>query len=201
MAHRLAILQSHPVQYFVPLYRRLAARPEVDLKVFYCLRPTSRQQGAGFGVEFQWDVPLLDGYEHEFLCNQASQPGLHFWGCDTPGIGDLVRSSRFDAWLVPGWNLKSYWQLIRVGWRQKVPVMIRCEANLLDWRPLHIQIAKRLILGRWIPRFAAYLTIGKLNEEFYRVLRSQPFPFFCHPVLRGQRFLHSALERRAPEPG
>jgi hypothetical protein len=72
MRFRLAIIQSHPIQYFSPWFRALASRPELELKVFYCLQPTPKQQGDNFGVNFEWDVPLLEGYAHEFLPNCAT---------------------------------------------------------------------------------------------------------------------------------
>jgi hypothetical protein len=36
--YKLAILNSHPIQYFVPLYRRLAAEPDLDVTVYFCSR-------------------------------------------------------------------------------------------------------------------------------------------------------------------
>lgn len=58
---RLAVVVSHPIQYYVPWYR---ARARVsDLEVFFCHRQDAADQAAaGFGVEFEWDLPLLDGY-------------------------------------------------------------------------------------------------------------------------------------------
>jgi hypothetical protein len=58
---RVGILVTHPIQYYAPWYRALAA--EVDLEVFFSHRQQPKGQAdAGFGVAFEWDVPLLDGY-------------------------------------------------------------------------------------------------------------------------------------------
>ena len=94
--HRVAVVALHPVQYQAPWFRALAAHPDVDLTVYYCLIPDPRQQGVGFGVEFQWDLPLFDGYHSEVLQNVAQRPAFdRFFGCDTPGIGRTrARSSR-----------------------------------------------------------------------------------------------------------
>ncbi len=32
---RVAHIVSHPIQYFAPLYRELASRPEIDLTVYF----------------------------------------------------------------------------------------------------------------------------------------------------------------------
>ena len=72
---RLAIVTSHPIQYHAPLFRELARR--IDLTVFFAHRATPIDQAnAGFGVEFDWDIDLLSGYEHRFLSNVATSPNL-----------------------------------------------------------------------------------------------------------------------------
>src|SRR5215510_15149079 len=107
---RLAVLTSHPVQYYAPLFRELAKA--VDLHVYFAHRATPAEQAqAGFGTPFEWDVDLTSGYAHSFLENIARQPGTdRFAGCDTPEIGRHLRQGRFQALLVMGWHLKSYLQ-------------------------------------------------------------------------------------------
>ena len=178
MTSRVGILLSHPTQYHSPWFRSLAKRPELRIKVFYCFQPDAAQQGTGFDVSFQWDVPLLEGYPHAFLKNVARRPGFHFAGCDTPEIADIIASRAFDAWIINGWGVKSEWQAIRACWTHKVPMLIRGDSHLLDHRAPHTRIAKRLILGRWIPRFDRYLTVGKLNEQYYQFYGADSSRFF-----------------------
>src|SRR5687768_17122677 len=65
---RLRIFATHPVQYHVALWRELAATPGLDIKVFYFSdQNVAPRIDPGFGVPVSWDVPLLQGYEHEFL--------------------------------------------------------------------------------------------------------------------------------------
>ena len=89
---RLGILVSHPIQYYTPLFRRLAQ--ELDLTVFYAMRQTGQgQAAAGFGVAFDWDIDLLSGYPSHFLANRSKRPGTdHFRGCDTPEIAQFIRN-------------------------------------------------------------------------------------------------------------
>src|SRR6266853_188171 len=84
---RLALLTTHPIQYHAPWFRALAAHPLVDLEVLYCHKATPGEQAsAGFGVEFEWDVPLLNGYRYQFLNNVSTRPSAgSFSGLDTPG--------------------------------------------------------------------------------------------------------------------
>ena len=76
MKYRLAIVETHPIQYKAPLFRLLAAHPQIDLTVLYAMIPDPTQQGTGFGVSFAWDVPLLEGYRHEVLDNRSAHPSF-----------------------------------------------------------------------------------------------------------------------------
>jgi glycosyltransferase involved in cell wall biosynthesis len=193
MKSRVGILLSHPTQYHSPWFRSLANRPEIEIEVFYCFQPDDREQGDGFDVSFRWDVPLLDGYPHAFLKNVARRPGFNFAGCDTPGIADLIASRQFDAWIINGWRVKSEWQAIRACWKYGVPMLIRGDSHLLDQRRPHTRIAKRMILGRWLPRFEGYLTVGKLNEEYYNFYGADSSRFFpVRHFVENERFAAAA---------
>jgi hypothetical protein len=60
---RLAVIASHPIQYQAPLFRALSR--QIELKVFFAHRATTADQShAGFGVNFDWDLDLLSGYQY-----------------------------------------------------------------------------------------------------------------------------------------
>ena len=100
---RLGIVASHPVQYQVPWYRALTAEPDMELTVYYALIPTPEQQGVGFGVDFAWDVPLLDGYRWTALQNSARAPSLDgFLASRTPSVGRVFERDRPYAVVVSG---------------------------------------------------------------------------------------------------
>ena len=78
---RLAYLVSHPIQYQAPLLRLISAEPDIDLTVFFCSDLSVRvYHDDGFGQALQWDVPLLDGYRHEFLPAFGGTDRLSFCG-------------------------------------------------------------------------------------------------------------------------
>jgi glycosyltransferase involved in cell wall biosynthesis len=161
---RLGIVTTHPVQYQAPWFRLLAKQPGVELTVFFCHLPDSRQQGAGFGVEFQWDVPLLEGYGHRLLRNVAANPSVAaFGGCDTPEIAAILREERFDAVIVNGWVVKSCLQTLWACRRQRVPCIVRGESNALRPRAWY----KRLVHRALLRQYSAFLAIGKANRDFY----------------------------------
>lgn len=162
--YRVGILETHPIQYKAPLFRHLHGLGCLDLTVFYCMLPDPRVQGAGFGVDFAWDVPLLDGYPYAVLRNRARQPTTsRFGGCDTPEIAEVVRGGGFDAFLANGWGVKSAWQLVSACRRYRVPCMVRGEANALRPRAWWKRAVHRALLRR----YAACLAIGKANRDYY----------------------------------
>jgi hypothetical protein len=58
---RVLAVASHPIQYQAPWFRALAQVREIDFSVLFVQQPDAQQQGRGFGLAFQWDVPLLEG--------------------------------------------------------------------------------------------------------------------------------------------
>src|SRR5437879_571660 len=95
--YRLAAIASHVIQYQAPLFRLLAAQPDIDLTVFFCADwGLKTYRDPGFAREVRWDVPLLDGYHSEFLRNISWTPGPgRPWGLINPGIVAHLRRSRF----------------------------------------------------------------------------------------------------------
>jgi len=191
MMTKLGILTTHPVQYQVPWFRALTDAG-VDLTVFYCLIPDAREQGDGFGVPFQWDIPLLDGYRYEVLRNVAREPSVtRFTGCDTPGIRDVVRSGRFDAFVVNGWRVKSCLQLLVACRLHGVPCLVRGESNGIRRRPLVKRLLHRILLHQ----YAAVLAIGRENRTFYTTNGVPEHRIFSTPYCVDNRRFSEAADR------
>ena len=191
---RLGVLVTHPVQYFSPLFRELAGMPGVDLTVHYAHRPTAVEQGAGFGVAFEWDIDLLGGYESRFLRNVSSDPAAEgYAGYDTPEIGEIIGRERFDAFLVMGWHAKSYWQAMRACWANGTPVMVRGDSQLGPGRPSLRALARLATHRRFIPRFAACLAVGIRSEAYFRFYGARRVVRSPHFV-DNERFARGAAE-------
>ena len=69
---RIAVLNSHPIQYFAPLYAHLNAASDLEVTALY-LSNVSIRGGidAGFSREVKWDLDLLAGYRSVFLGEAA----------------------------------------------------------------------------------------------------------------------------------
>ena len=163
---KLGILASHPVQYQGPLFRALARR--LDLHVFFAHRQSRESQAdAGFGIAFDWDVDLLEGYCSSFLDNIAARAGTdHFFGCNTPGIRGEIAGGSFDAFAVMGWHLYSYFQAILACKREHVPILIRGDSQLGTPRGAIKRAVKALIYPVLLSQFDRCLYVGKGNREY-----------------------------------
>jgi glycosyltransferase involved in cell wall biosynthesis len=176
MNRRIAIVASHPVQYHAHWYRALAGTPGLDVEVLYCHRATPHNQAqAGFGVDFSWDVPLLEGYRYRFLRNVSRKPGVtEFAGTDAPDLRDILVRERYDAVVVSGWHTRSYWQAIRACWQCGTPVMVRSDSHLHDARPALRQALKWLPYRYFISRFDACLAAGTWSKDYFLHYGARP---------------------------
>jgi len=200
----LAIVSTHPIQYHSAWYRALAAHPDLRIHVYYCHKALPQEQaGAGFGVEFDWDVPLFSGYPYSFLENVADSPGHgRFAGLDTPEIKEIIRRREYDAILVNGWHYKSAWQAIWACWKSKVKVMVRGDSHLHTPRGLAKLAVKSFTYRRFIPRFDACLAAGKWSREYFLHYGACPERIFFVPhAVDSRRFQVEAecLEPQRPE--
>lgn len=194
---RLAIVSTHPIQYQSPWFRALAQQPDIDLEVFFCHQESARDQAsAGFGVEFSWDLPLLEGYPHRFLRNVAREPAAGtFNGMDTPEIGRVLDQGRFDAVMVNGWHYKSAWQTLFACWKARRPVMVRGDSHLHTPRAGWKQAAKKLGYRPFISRLDACLAVGKWSSEYYLEYGAKQDRIFVVPhCVDSERFTRSAAE-------
>jgi glycosyltransferase involved in cell wall biosynthesis len=183
---RLGILATHPIQYYAPLYRALAARPEFDLTVYFAHRPTAEEQGVGFGVAFAWDDDLTRGYHHIFLTNCSRGPNRdRFWDYHTPAISAIVTQGGFNAFLVHGWQARSYWQAMAACWRANVPVYVRGDSQLRDDASGLKRLVKRLTYPRFVGRFRACLSVGVRSDAYFRY-------YGARRVVRSPHFVDNA---------
>ncbi|MCZ8195446.1 MAG: glycosyltransferase family 4 protein [Aquidulcibacter sp.] len=196
---RLAILASHPVQYYAPMFRELAKR--VDLHVFYAHSATPEQQAAaGFGRAFEWDIPLTEGYSFSFLNNISKRPGTDwFGGCDTPEIYDLLKGGHFTVVLTLGWHLKSMIQGVFAAKRLGLPILVRGDSQLSTPRSLIKRWVKALVYPILLRAFDAALYVGKNNYNYWRAYGFPTDRLFHSPhCVETERFARGAtLEARS----
>jgi len=167
---RLAIVSTHPIQYYAPVFAALAAGGAVQPRVFFTLSQSEHtaQFDPGFGRTIEWDIPLTDGYEHEFVPNVARHPSsARYGGIDNPELPARIEAFRPDAVLVYAWNARSHLKALR-QFKGHVPVLFRGDSTLLDPRPPLRGLARRLFL-RWVYSHVDHaIAVGLNNRDYFR---------------------------------
>jgi len=167
---RLAIVLSHPVQYYSPWFRWLRANSPLEFKVFYLWNfGVTAQRDPQFGATFQWDVDLLAGYDSEFVPNTARDPGTHhFRGLDNPALTPRLAAWRPGAILLFGYNWLSHLRVIWWARRRGVPLIFRGDSHLLGRAVL--PLGRHLLLKVLYRQFAAITYVGAANRDYFRAL-------------------------------
>jgi glycosyltransferase involved in cell wall biosynthesis len=195
---RLAFIVSHPIQYYVPIYRELAKRarsqgtgtgvcgdsPKANrrqetaedsarisaLKVFYTWRDAGAARDVKFGKEFAWDIPLMEGYDFEVVPNTSPDPGTHHRkGLINPDLVARVIAWKPDAVHITGYNYVSHGQAIKELSKAGIPVIFRGDSHLLDGRgPWWRWWIKKSWLSRIYRWPSAFTYVGQNNRDYYR---------------------------------
>lgn len=169
---KLGVLISHPIQYFAPLFRKLAKQQEIELTVLYCsLQGAQTMRDPGFGVSFAWDTPLLEGYRYKELKNYSQGKLNGFFGCTNPGVITELSKGGYDALIVFGWGSLSAWLAFTGARLAGIPWMIYGDNISL------YEVGRRLPkreLRKWLLRALfhatdACLISGAFNRKFYEL--------------------------------
>lgn len=176
---KICYVTSHPIQYQAPLFRALAATPNVQFEAVFCRDPASDEQvDPGFGMVVEWDVPLLDGYAHTFLSGQVPGPAGSALASLKTSVVKHLRDARPDCVIVHGYNLPTYQLAIVAARALEIPVLLRGDTHLLNPRPGWKLAAKRLASQAVRRLVAGALAVGTLNArywEHYGIPRSRIF--------------------------
>lgn len=202
---RIAYLATHPIQYQAPLLRLIAAEPGIHLKAFFRSPMGLRSYvDKGFGQAIAWDVPLLDGYEHEFL------PALGDPLKVTPflrplnyGLGRRLAEGRFDVLWVHGYA-RVFHQAAMLGAKARgLKILLRDEPTAISKPRGGIKrVVKRRVFGALASLVDGVLAIGTLNRQYWIAQGFDPAKVYSMPyAVDNQRFRAGAEAAAANRAG
>ncbi len=167
MPLRLAIVVSHPIQYLAPFHREIARLGELDLQVLFCSdQGLEEYVDPGFRQAIRWDIPLTDGYPHEFLPRtQRRMPG--FLAHDNPTVGAALDRYQPDVVLAHGYASTVFWRVSAWARRHARPLMLFSDSNALMTHAGPIEAVKRILVGACYRRIDAAFCVGDNNRAYH----------------------------------
>ncbi|MBD3760737.1 glycosyltransferase family 4 protein [Rhizorhabdus sp.] len=186
---RLAVVVSHPIQYYAPYYRAIAAEGSVEIKAFFCSRfGIDNMIDPGMGVEIAWKADLLGGYDHEFLPEAPDIKGFAFREMDNPSITARLSEYNPDVVLIHGYAQGTLARTIRWCRREGVPLLNISDRSFSGLSTPLRRIARRLILPLILKQYAAFLVIGDSIHRFYRSFGAREEQVFRVPIMLDEGF-------------
>lgn len=181
---KLAVLITHPIQYYVPVFQLLAK--QCILKVFYSWGEagSKAKYEPDFKKVISWDLPLLEGYDFQFLPNHAENPGSHhFGGIKNKDLISNIISFSPHAILIYGWSYQSHLSALRY-FKGKIPVWFRGDSTLIDHQSRLKTIARDLFL-KWVYNYIDLgFYVGSANKAYFEKfgLNEQQLIFAPHAI-------------------
>jgi glycosyltransferase involved in cell wall biosynthesis len=193
--YRIAVVNSHPIQYFAPLYAYLSRNQEIKITALYCTDFSLRGGvDQGFKQKVTWNVDLLAGYRAVFLGERAKRrtPG-GFFSLICPEVWQEIRDGGYDAVWLHGYAYAAYVLSFFAAKSCGLPVLIRSETHLGLARPGWRRWLRDEIL-RIAYRFVdGCLAIGTANRAYYRALGVPNEKIFDVPyTVDNDRFIAAA---------
>jgi len=169
-SQRLAVVLSHPNQYYSPWFRWLRAHTALEFRVFYLWDfGVTAARDPGFQAEIKWDVDLLSGYDSEFVPNTAKDPGMHhFLGLRNPDLPGRLAAWRPTAMLVFGYYSAGLLRAIFWARRRGIPLVFRGDSHFIG-RPAPAW-HRRLLLRLVYRMFSAVTYVGEANRAYFATL-------------------------------
>lgn len=172
---RIVFINSHPIQYFVPLYQQMTREEkEIDLTVFYLTDETIQgYRDRQFGTDVTWDIPLLEGYRYKFFKNYSWKPSLYngFFGLFNWGLISELRRMPTSIVISHGWAYSSNIIALLAARAFGHTVCLRGDNPLsheLFKRPVKRFLRNLFLRAVVFPSIDKFLPVGYQNHQLYR---------------------------------
>lgn len=195
--YKVAIIVSHPIQHFVFLYKGLAKRPELELKVFFAsdigVKPYFDKDMA---VTIAWNIDLTGGYDHMFLPEADTISETGFKSVNNPSIWAALNEFQPDLVQLHGYAQITMLRALLWCKLHRVRTLLWTDSSLLFKRPPFKSALKKLLLPFVVNRFDGILTTGNNNADYYRSYGVKTEKLFPCPFTVDEEALTLALTNK-----
>ena len=163
---KIALVISHPVQHFCPMYASWASIEGIDLKVFFGSNlGAAKYIDPNFKKEVQWNNLYLDEFNHEFLNGNKtlqSEPKL-----DAENLDIKLDDFAPDILIHYGYFHKLAKRARAWAIANKVKIAYISDAEHRQKRPLWKEILKFPYLYNFFRKEDYFFSVGDANEKYY----------------------------------
>jgi glycosyltransferase involved in cell wall biosynthesis len=195
-ARRIAVVTGIPAPYREPVFANLAARPGVELKVFYCAESHGNVAWSG-GANPTYE------YVKEFPRNFTPKrfQRLPFFGYTNFGVTAGLRDFEPDYVIVYGYNQSSHWMAFRYCLANGVPFALRSDSNVhIDLNKSWRSSVRRKLLRWLVARAHAVLPVGTANRGYWEAFGAKPEQVHMAPYAVDNQAIASAVGGRKVDP-
>jgi glycosyltransferase involved in cell wall biosynthesis len=168
----LAVIETHPVQYHAPVYRKLRERFGIPVTAIYGSDfSVAGYRDAEFGAQFAWDTDLLAGYDQVFLSQVSKGGARNFEEISAQGLEEALRELAPSAVLVLGYSPHFNRAAFYHAWKSKRPILFRGETtDHARSRSAVKALARDVFLRQCYNRSAKLLYIGRRSRQHFKRL-------------------------------
>ena len=199
---KIACLVSHPIQYQVPLYRKISAEADIILDVLFISSMSTREYAdVGFNALVKWDIPLEGGYKGYFLDKFSSgSPNPNFLLIQI-GLWRILKKNNYEVLWIHGWGSITCIAAILYAKLLGIKVLIRGESGTHLKEPRFFKrIGRKLFMTFLKYSVNGFMAIGSSNSDYYKMfgignekISLVPYAvdneFFQKQVLNAQNFV------------
>lgn len=167
MNRRLAVVLSHPIQHFCPLYAHWARASGWEIHVFFGSQAgMAPYYDANFGRSITWGGLPLQEFRHTFLNGDAIPTVTS--GLDAPSLDTALQAFGPTAVLTYGYDQRLQRRAQAWARRNRVPLVFFSDGELRQHRPRWKLLLKDPIVRHLLRRIDWFIVTGNANEEYYR---------------------------------
>lgn len=183
MKPKLAVIVTHPIQHFAPVYQALAQSDNVDIFVVYlCDAGAKTYFDKQFNTSVAWDVDLLSGYKHEVIRPGVGEVPKGFLKTDAPEIWQILNREKPDAVLIYGYTRLVNWRAWLWANLNRKRVLYCSDSVLHRKRSKWKLWLKSFVLPYFFRGVDTFLVSGDCNAEYFRYYKVPPSRMVTCPL-------------------
>lgn len=163
---KVAVVVSHPIQHFCPMYASWAKQIQWQTKVFFGssigAKPYSDD---GFGKSIVWDNLYLDSFDHVFLNEGDITPVNKY--LDAPELIDQLTIYDADVVIIYGYSQRLQKKAYAWAKRKKKRIFYISDSERAHDEPAWKWWLKRTLYRSFFNRIDCCLSVGNFNEHYY----------------------------------